>query len=171
MICGVEEKSMEQYSKKVMEYFTRPKNMGVIKDADGVGTVGNPRCGDVMKVYIKVGKRLLKISNFQSFDKLRTGFPISNKISNFKSQKSEKTEEYIEDIKVQTLGCGAAIATSSIATEMVMGKSLEEALKVSNKQVADALGGLPKVKYHCSVLAEEGIKKAIEDYKKRKVLN
>lgn len=136
--------NFDLYSKNVMKYFTNPKNIGVISNADAVSTVGNPKCGDVMKVYIKVAKR-------------------------FKDKKqNEKTEEYIKDIKVQTLGCGAAIATSSIATEMVKGKSLDEALKITNKEVAEMLGGLPKVKYHCSVLAEDGIKSAILKYRKNK---
>jgi len=138
--------NFDLYSKEVMKYFTKPKNIGVIKNADGVGTVGNPRCGDVMKVYIKVAERPCKC----------------------RMQNSEcRMEDYIKDIKVQTLGCGAAIATSSIATEMVNGKSLDEALKLTNKEVAKALGGLPPVKMHCSLLAEQGIKKAIEDYKAR----
>lgn len=124
------------YSKKVMKYFMHPKNMGIIKDADGVGTVGNPRCGDVMKVYIKVKTR-------------------------------GKNVEYIDDIKVQTLGCGAAIASSSMMTEMVKGKSLGDALKLTDKEVAAELGGLPPVKLHCSVLAEEGIRKAIENYRSK----
>lgn len=126
------------YSKKVMQYFTHPKNMGVIKNASAIATVGNPKCGDVMKVYLKVESR--------------------------KSKTKNQNEEYIKDIKVQTLGCGAAIATSSIATEIVKGKTLDEAMKLTNKEVAKKLGGLPKVKYHCSVLAEQGIKKAIEKY-------
>ena len=128
------------YSPKVMKYFTNPKNMGKIEDADAIATVGNPKCGDVMKVFLKIAKR---------------------------KNKDGKTEEYIKDIKVQTLGCGAAIATSSIATELVKGKSLEEAWKLSNKTVIEELGGLPKVKYHCSVLAEDGIKKAIEIYRSK----
>jgi nitrogen fixation NifU-like protein len=147
------ENNFDLYTKNVMKYFTNPKNIGVISDADAVSTVGNPKCGDVMKVYIKVALRP-KISNTQ--------FPISKKSKNLKQ------EEYIKDIKVQTLGCGAAIATSSIATEMVKGKSLEQALKITNKEVADKLGGLPKVKYHCSMLAEDGIKSAILKYKKNK---
>lgn len=129
------------YSPKVMQYFTNPKNMGKIENADAIATVGNPKCGDVMKVFLKIATR---------------------------KNKDGKSEEYIKDIKVQTLGCGAAIATSSIATELVKGKSLEEALKLSNKKVTEELGGLPKVKYHCSVLAEDGIKKAIENYQKNK---
>jgi nitrogen fixation NifU-like protein len=128
------------YNKKVMQHFTNPKNMGSIKNPDGVGLVGNPKCGDVMKIFIKVKSKDEKGKNI----------------------------EYIDDIKVQTLGCGAAIATSSMASEMVKGKSLDEALKLSNAQVAKALGGLPPVKMHCSVLAEQGIAKAIEDYRKKK---
>ena len=116
------------YSEKVVELFMNPKNVGRIEDADGVGTVGNPVCGDVMKIY-------LKIENGR-----------------------------IVDVKFETFGCAAAIATSSMVTEMVKGKTLEEALKVSNKDVAQALGGLPPHKLHCSLLAEEGIKAAIEDY-------
>ncbi|EKD56338.1 MAG: hypothetical protein ACD_58C00219G0001 [uncultured bacterium] len=139
------------YSKEVMKYFTKPKNIGLIKNADGIGTVGNPRCGDVMKVYLKIGQR-----------------PILNKLKlKTKNEKLKTMEKYIKDIKVQTLGCGAAIATSSIATEMVKGKSLEEALKLTNKEVAKALGGLPPVKMHCSLLAEEGIRMAIEDYRNK----
>lgn len=149
---------MEEYTPKVMQYIKDPKNMGVIKDADGVGTVGNPTCGDVMKVYIKVAKRPCK----SQIPKNKLQINSKSQISN-----SKPYEEYIEDIKVQTLGCGAAIATSSIITEMIKGKSLDEALKVSNKDVVNALGGLPKVKYHCSILAEEGIRKAIEDYRSR----
>jgi nitrogen fixation NifU-like protein len=117
------------YSDLVMEHFRNPRNVGDIPDADGVGTVGNPVCGDVMKMMIKV------------------------------------REDRIEDIKFQTFGCGAAIATSSIATEMVKGKTLEEALTLSNKAVADALGGLPPTKMHCSNLAADAIHKAIDDYR------
>lgn len=120
------------YTEKVMELFMNPKNVGRIEDADGIGEVGNPKCGDVMKIYIKV------------------------------------KDGIIEDIKFETFGCAAAIATSSMVTEMVKGKTLEEALKVTNKDVAEALGGLPPQKIHCSLLAEEGIKAAIEDYYKRK---
>jgi len=122
---------MEEYSKKVMEHFFNPRNVGVIEDADGIGEVGNPRCGDIMRMYIKV------------------------------------KENIITDIKFQTFGCGAAVATSSMVTEMVKGKSLEEALVITNKEVAEALDGLPPLKMHCSNLAEEGIKAAIDDYKKR----
>ncbi|OIN90069.1 Fe-S cluster assembly scaffold protein NifU [Candidatus Berkelbacteria bacterium CG_4_9_14_0_2_um_filter_42_30] len=120
------------YSDKIMEHFRNPKNLGEIEDADGVGTVGNPNCGDVMKMYIKI--------------------------------KNDK----IADIKFQTLGCGAAIASSSIATELVKGKSLDEALKLSSREIAEQMGKFPPAKYHCSVLAEEGIKKAIEDYRSKK---
>lgn len=119
------------YSKKVMDHFKNPRNMGEIKGADGMATVGNPTCGDVMRLFIKVK---------------------NNKIS---------------DIKFQTLGCGAAIATSSKLTIMVKGKPLKEAGKITKKAVADALGGLPKNKIHCSVLAADALKKAIEDYQKK----
>jgi nitrogen fixation NifU-like protein len=115
------------YSDLVMEHFRNPRNVGEIPDADGVGMVGNPVCGDVMKMMIKV------------------------------------RDDRIADIKFQTFGCGAAIATSSIATEIVKGKTLEEALSLSNKAVAEALGGLPPAKMHCSTLAAYAIHKAIED--------
>lgn len=118
-----------------MDHFRNPRNLGEIADADGVGTVGNPMCGDVMRIFIKVRKR--------------------------------KSEEYISDIKFQTLGCGAAIASSSIATEMVKGKTLKEALKISSKIIAEKMGKFPPAKYHCSILAEEGIRKAIENYRKK----
>ncbi len=131
--------NFDLYSQKVMQYFINPKNIGKIKDADSVAMVGNPKCGDVMKVYLKIDKR----------------------------KKGGKEEEYIKDVKVLTLGCGAAIATSSIATEIIKGKSLDNALKISNQEIVKKLGGLPKVKYHCSLLAEQGIKKAIEKYKKK----
>jgi nitrogen fixation NifU-like protein len=125
---------MEQYSSKVMEHFAQPHNVGEIPDADGVGTVGNPVCGDVMRLYIKV------------------------------------KDNIITEAKFKTFGCGAAIATSSMVTDMVKGKSIDEALKISNAAVAEALGGLPKVKMHCSVLAEEALKKALDDYYKKKGL-
>ncbi|MDN5330917.1 MAG: nitrogen fixation protein NifU [Tepidanaerobacteraceae bacterium] len=120
------------YSEKVMEHFTNPRNVGEIPDADGIGEVGNPVCGDLMKIYIKV------------------------------------KDNVIEDIKFKTFGCGAAIATSSMVTEMVKGKTIDEALKVTNKAVADALGGLPPVKMHCSNLAADALHAAIEDYKRKK---
>ena len=116
------------YSEKVMEHFEHPRNVGEIPDASGTGTVGNAKCGDIMKIYIKV------------------------------------ENDVITDVKFKTFGCGAAIATSSRATEMVKGKTIEEALKVTNKMVADSLGGLPPVKMHCSVLAEEASKSAVKDY-------
>ncbi len=121
------------YTDKVMEHFKNPRNMGEIPDADGVGTVGNPVCGDIMRLYIKVDDKGI-----------------------------------ITDAKFKTFGCGAAIATSSMVTELVKGKSVQEALKVSNHAVAEALGGLPKIKMHCSVLAEEALRSAIDDYLKRK---
>jgi nitrogen fixation NifU-like protein len=117
------------YSDKVMDHFNNPRNVGVIEDADGVGEVGNPVCGDVMKITIKLDDA-----------------------------------ERIGDIKFQTLGCGAAIATSSIVTEMARGMTLAEAVAISKKQVADELGGLPPAKMHCSVLATDGLKLAVDDY-------
>jgi nitrogen fixation NifU-like protein len=116
------------YSEKVMDHFYNPRNVGVIENADGVGKVGNPVCGDMMELFIKV------------------------------------KDEVIDDIKFRTFGCGAAIATSSMVTELVKGKTLEEALKITNQTVAEALGGLPKVKMHCSVLGEEALDAAIYDY-------
>lgn len=123
---------MEKYSEKVMDHFMNPRNVGEIKDADGIGEVGNPRCGDIMKMYIKV------------------------------------KDEKIKDIKFLTFGCGAAVATSSMITEMIKDKTLEEALDITNRQVAEALDGLPPVKMHCSNLAQQAVKKAIEDYRKKK---
>ena len=120
------------YSEKVMEHFQNPRNVGVIKDADGIGQVGNPVCGDMMTFYIKV------------------------------------RDERLEDIKFQTFGCGAAIAVSSMISEMAIGKTLEEALKISNKSVAEELGGLPKNKLHCSNLGADALHKAIENYKERR---
>lgn len=123
-----------QYSEKVLDHFSKPRNQGKMETADATSTVGNPRCGDIMKIYIKVGK-------------------------------NKKNEEVIEDIKFQTLGCGAAIATSSMATELALGKTLDEVLKITNKIVAQELGGLPETKTHCSNLAADAIRKAVEDYK------
>ena len=125
-------KENEMYSDKVLEHFKNPRNVGEIPDADGVGKVGNPVCGDVMFIYIKV------------------------------------KDDIITDIKFKTLGCGAAIATSSMITEMARGKTLEEARKISRGDVAEALDGLPPQKMHCSNLASDGLKAAIEDYEKRK---
>lgn len=120
------------YTEKVMDHFKNPRNMGEISDADGVGTVGNPVCGDLMTIYIKVrGNRL-------------------------------------EDIKFKTFGCGAAIATSSMITELAKGKTLEAAMKISRGDVADNLGGLPPIKMHCSNLAADGLHAAIQDYLKKK---
>jgi len=120
------------YSQKVMEHFKNPRNMGEIPDADGVGTVGNPICGDMMKIFIKV------------------------------------KDNRLEDIKFKTFGCGAAIATSSMITELAKGKTIDEALKITRADVADALEGLPPIKMHCSNLAADGLRAAIEDYLKRK---
>lgn len=119
------------YSEKVMDHFSNPRNVGEIENADGVGQVGNAKCGDIMKMYLK----------------------IENNI--------------ITDAKFKTFGCGAAVATSSMATELVVGKTVEEALQITNKAVAEALDGLPPVKMHCSNLAEEAIRAAIEDYQRR----
>ena len=116
------------YSDKVMDHFQNPRNVGEIKDADGVGEVGNPKCGDIMKIFLDIEDGIIK------------------------------------DVKFQTFGCGSAIASSSMATEMVKGKSIHEALALTNKAVAEALDGLPPVKMHCSVLAEQAIKAALIDY-------
>jgi len=135
------------YSEKIMDHFRNPRNLGEIADADGVGVVGNPRCGDVMKMYIRVGTR---------------------NVRNPKSEARNRKEKYIKEIKFQTLGCGAAIASSSIATEMAKGKTLEEALKISGKEISREMGKFAPAKFHCSILAEEGIKKAILDFQSRK---
>ena len=124
---------MALYSDKLMDHFRNPRNVGVLEDANGVGEVGNPVCGDIMKMYLKIND-----------------------------------DEIIEDVKFETFGCGSAIASSSMATELIKGKSVEEALSLTNKAVAEALDGLPAHKMHCSVLAEEAIKSAIDDYNKRK---
>jgi nitrogen fixation NifU-like protein len=120
------------YTDKVLDHFRNPRNMGEIPDADGVGTVGNPVCGDLMTIYIKVNN------------------------------------DRIEDIKFKTFGCGAAIATSSMITELARGKTLDEALKISRGDVADNLGGLPPIKMHCSNLAADGLHAAIQDYLKKR---
>ena len=120
------------YSEKVIDHFSNPRNVGEIENADGVGTVGNSKCGDIMRMYLKVDDNGV-----------------------------------ITDCKFKTFGCGAAIATSSMATEMIKGKTLKEALKLTNKAVAEALDGLPPVKMHCSLLAEEAVKAAVEDYLKK----
>ena len=117
------------YTEKVMDHVTNPRNVGEIENASGVGTVGNAKCGDIMRIYLDIDDN-----------------------------------QIIQNVKFKTFGCAAAIATSSTATEMIKGMTVEEALKVTNKKVVETLGGLPSQKLHCSVLAEEGIKKAIEDY-------
>ena len=119
---------MALYTETVMDHFTHPRNVGEIPDADGVGEVGNAKCGDIMKMYLKI------------------------------------KDDRIEDVKFETFGCGSAIASSSMATELIKGKAIEDALAVTNKQVVDALGGLPAYKLHCSVLAEESIKAAVKNY-------
>ena len=119
---------MALYSEKVMDHFLHPRNVGVLEDADGVGEVGNAKCGDIMKIYLKIDN------------------------------------DVISDVKFETFGCGSAIASSSMATEMIKGKPVSEALQLTNKAVAEALDGLPAHKLHCSVLAEEAIKSALKDY-------
>jgi nitrogen fixation NifU-like protein len=125
------------YSKKVIEHFTRPHNQGKILKADGVGMVGNPVCGDLMKIYLKI-------------------------------KKDKKAGEIIADIKFETLGCASAIATSSMITDLAKGKTLEEALKISRNDVAEALEGLPPIKMHCSNLAADALREAIKNYKENK---
>ena len=120
------------YSEKVLDHFRNPRNVGEIEDADGVGTVGNPVCGDMMSVYIKV------------------------------------KDDKIEDIKFKTFGCGAAIATTSMTTELAKGKTLDEAMKITRQDVADELGGLPPIKMHCSNLAADALHEAIKDYRRKK---
>ena len=120
------------YSEKVMDHFMNPRNVGKIEDADGIGEVGNAKCGDIMKIYIKVDNDIVTV------------------------------------VKFNTFGCGSAIASSSMATELIKGKSVSEALELTNKAVAEALDGLPAYKMHCSVLAEEAIKAAIDDYESKK---
>jgi nitrogen fixation NifU-like protein len=146
----------ELYNEKVMDHFTSPRNVGIMKDADGIGEVGNPTCGDIMKIYIKVSSRPVSSIQNEKGSGQETG-----------NRKRETMEEFISDIKFQTLGCGAAIATSSMVTEMVKGKSLVEAEKVTNASVAEELGGLPPIKMHCSNLAASALKKAIENYQSK----
>ena len=122
---------MALYSEKVMDHFRHPRNVGVIEDANGIGEVGNAKCGDIMKMYLKI------------------------------------EEGVIRDVKFETFGCGSAIASSSMATELIKGKPVEEAMQLTNKAVAEALDGLPDYKMHCSVLAEEAIRAALEDYRSR----
>ena len=122
---------MALYSEKVMEHFRNPRNVGVIEDANGIGEVGNAKCGDIMKMYLKI------------------------------------EDDVIQDVKFETFGCGSAIASSSMATELIKGKPVSEAMKLTNKAVAEALDGLPAYKMHCSVLAEEAIQAALEDWRSR----
>ena len=122
---------MALYSDKVMDHFRNPRNVGVLEDANGIGEVGNAKCGDIMKMYLKI------------------------------------EDDIIQDVKFETFGCGSAIASSSMATELIKGKPVSEAMQLTNKAVAEALDGLPAYKMHCSVLAEEAIKKALEDYHSR----
>ena len=122
---------MALYSEKVMDHFRHPRNVGVIEDANGIGEVGNAKCGDIMKMYLKI------------------------------------EDDIIQDVKFETFGCGSAIASSSMATELIKGKPVSEAMQLTNKAVAEALDGLPAYKMHCSVLAEEAIQKALEDYHSR----
>ncbi len=126
---------MALYSEKVMDHFRNPRNVGVIEDADGVGEVGNAKCGDIMKMYLKIDN------------------------------------DIITDVKFETFGCGSAIASSSMATELIKGKPVEDALKLTNQAVAEALDGLPDYKMHCSVLAEEAIKNALDDYHSKQEKN
>ena len=126
---------MALYSEKVMDHFLHPRNVGVIEDANAVGEVGNAKCGDIMKMYLKI------------------------------------EDDIIQDVKFETFGCGSAIASSSMATEMIKGKPLSEAMKLTNQAVTEALDGLPAHKLHCSVLAEEAIQSALEDYRKRQEQN
>ena len=119
------------YSEKVMEHFKNPRNVGEIENADGIGEVGNPKCGDIMKMYLKI------------------------------------EDDIIVDVKFKTFGCGSAIASSSMATELIKGKTIKEAMEITNKAVAEALDGLPPIKMHCSVLAEQAIKSALLDYSKK----
>lgn len=146
------------YSDKVMDHFFNPRNMGEIEDADAVARVGNPVCGDVMEMYIKVGTR--PVDKKKRPNSSKPGLEGNNP-----GLSPSDSERYIKDIKFKTLGCGAAIATSSIATEMVKGKSLKEAEKITNRAVTEALGGLPSAKTHCSVLAADAVKKAISSYR------
>lgn len=124
------------YSEKVLDHFYNPRNQGVIKDADAIGQVGNPTCGDVMKLYLKISK-------------------------------NKSGEDVIDDIKFETLGCGAAISTSSMLTVMAKGKTIDDALKIEKLDIAEELGGLPTPKLHCSVLAHEGLAAAIKDYREK----
>ena len=149
---------MEQYKKEVYDHFYNPRNVGEIADADGVGEVGNMKCGDVMYIYIKVGKR----------DRSQQLAVSGEQKEQLTADSKQPTEEYIEDIKFKTLGCAAAIASSSMMTELAKGKTIEEAEKLTRDDINEALGILPKQKYHCSILSAEGLHKAIADYKGKK---
>ena len=122
---------MALYSEKVMDHFRNPRNLGILEDANGIGEVGNAKCGDIMKMYLKI------------------------------------EDDIVRDVKFETFGCGSAIASSSMATELIKGKPVEDAMKLTNQAVAEALDGLPDYKMHCSVLAEEAIRSALEDYRSR----
>jgi len=135
------------YSKKVIDHFKNPRNQGVIKNADAIGKVGNPACGDVMKIYIKVQSRKSKVESPKS------------------KVKSDYLKDVIEDIKFETLGCAAAIAVSSALTDMVKGKTLDQALKITKDKIVKNLGGLPPIKIHCSMLGVEALHEAIKNYK------
>jgi len=130
-VYSLRRKKMALYSEKVMDHFRNPRNVGVIEDANGIGEVGNAKCGDIMKMYLKI------------------------------------EDDIIKDVKFETFGCGSAIASSSMATELIKGKPVSEAMQLTNKAVAEALDGLPDYKMHCSVLAEEAIQSALDDYHKR----
>ncbi|MFA6536998.1 MAG: iron-sulfur cluster assembly scaffold protein [Patescibacteria group bacterium] len=123
-----------QYTKELMNHFANPHNQGQINDADGIGEVGNIKCGDIMKIYIKV-------------------------------KKNDRGEEILEDVKFETLGCAAAIAASSALTDLAIGKTLDEAMKISKEDIVAVFGEVPPIKLHCSILAQEGLKKAIEEYR------
>ncbi|MBR9701327.1 iron-sulfur cluster assembly scaffold protein [Candidatus Pacearchaeota archaeon] len=144
-----------KYSKKVMQNFMNPKNMGEMKNPDGVGRIGNPRCGDVMQVFIKVGRR--------------SAYPKEGQDPKLRNKGAKIKEEYLKDVKFKTFGCMAAIATSSMITQLAKGKKLEDAKKITSKDVAESLKGLPPIKMHCSNLASDALKDAIKDYKTKNV--
>ena len=135
---------MALYSEKVMDHFQHPRNVGIIENADGIGEVGNAKCGDIMKMYLKIDDGIICDVKFKIYLKI--------------------DDDKISDVKFETFGCGSAIASSSMATELIKGKPLSQALELTNKAVAEALDGLPAYKMHCSVLAEEAIKAAVKDY-------
>lgn len=147
------------YSSKVIDHFTHPRNYGKMKNPDAIGEAGNPVCGDILTIYLKIGKK--KAGGSLAPLRPRSG-PRLRRV------KTGKTQEFIKDIKFETLGCAAAIATSSMVTELAKGKTLEEALKITRSQVADELGSLPPIKMHCSNLAAEALHKAISNHKNKK---